>query len=85
VSFEDDLLTFITDRLLAVPPAAALQAEDDLLSSGLVDSIGVMRIVAFIEERFGIAVPPEDVRIEHFLTVQDIARYLTARRAGDAG
>lgn len=84
MSYEDDLLTFIADDLLRGRSDGGLQPEDDLLGSGLVDSLGVMRIVAFIEKQFGIAVPPEDVRIEHFLTVRDIARYLTARRAGDA-
>jgi acyl carrier protein len=85
LSYEDELLTFIATELLRGRPGADLQPEDDILGSGIVDSLGVMRIVAFIEERFGITVPPEDVRIEHFLTVRQIAAYLTAHRDGHAG
>ena len=43
--------------------------------SGLVDSIGVMRLVAFIEEESGVKVPPEDVVIEHFENIFAIANY----------
>jgi acyl carrier protein len=84
VNDEDELLAFVSRDLLSGRPDLTLAGDEDLLGSGLVDSLGVMRIVAFIEERFGIAVPPEDVRIEHFLTVRQIADYLTARRAADA-
>ena len=84
MSYEEELLGFISRELLRGRAGEDLQAEDDILGSGLVDSLGVMRIVAFIEERFGITVPPEDVRIEHFLTVRQIATYLTAQRDGHA-
>ncbi len=78
MSYEDELLAFVSSELLRGRAGADLQPEDDILGSGLVDSLGVMRIVAFIEERFDITVPPEDVRIEHFLTVRQIAAYLRA-------
>lgn len=84
MSIEDDLLAFISQDLLHGLSQGPLQPEDDLLGSGLVDSLGVMRIVAFVEKRYGIGVPPEDVRIENFLTVRQIADYLAARRAADA-
>jgi len=45
-----------------------LSDDDDLLTSGLVDSLGMMSLVAFIEEQFGVAVPPEDVTLETFST-----------------
>lgn len=53
-----------------------LEADDDLLSSGLVDSLGVMRLIHFLEERYRVSVPPEDVTLENFMTVRAIAGYL---------
>jgi acyl carrier protein len=67
---------FIIDELLS---GLDIGEQDDLLLSGLVDSIGVMRLVAFIEEESGKRVPPEDVVIEHFATIEHITRYLEAR------
>jgi acyl carrier protein len=54
---------------------------DDLLLSGLVNSLGVMRLVAFAQERFGVEIPAEDVIIEHFQTIDAIAGYLSTRSA----
>lgn len=72
---EQVLVEFIA-RELRGDPAAAPGADDDLLGSGLVDSLGVMRLVRFVEERYGVAVPPADVTIENFNTARTIASYL---------
>ena len=53
-----------------------IEADDDLLGDNLVDSMGIMWLIAFIEEKFAINVPPEDVTIENFRTVQTIDAYL---------
>ncbi|MEM9593422.1 MAG: acyl carrier protein [Acidobacteriota bacterium] len=76
---ETTLIEFVTQQLAEgrlEPGAEALGPDDDLLGSGLVDSLGVMRLIRFLEERFGVAVPPADVTIEHFMTVGTIADYL---------
>ena len=67
---------FIVDELLS---GMEVGEQDDLLLSGLVDSIGVMRLVAFIEVQTALPVPPEDVTIEHFANIEAINRYLEAR------
>lgn len=53
-----------------------LGLQEDLLGSGILDSLGMMRLIFFIEEEFGIKVPPEDMTIENFLTVENIGNYL---------
>ena len=55
---------------------ANLAMEDDLLSAGIIDSLGVLQLVGFIEERFGYQVPDEDVVYENFYSVQALANYL---------
>jgi len=55
-------------------------AEDDaLLSTGKVDSLGMVRLLGFIEDHFQITVPPEDLIIENFATINIIANYLQQR------
>ncbi len=49
---------------------------EDLLSSGVLDSLGRLQIVAFIEKTFGIRVPDEDVVFENFQSVNAMAAYL---------
>jgi acyl carrier protein len=50
----------------------------------VLDSLGILQLVLFIEEQFGIKVPDEDVLFENFQTVAAITRYLEAKPAGKA-
>ena len=52
---------------------------EDLLLSGLVESLGVMRLVAHLEQRFDVRIPPQDITIEHFANIDSIHRYLEHR------
>lgn len=56
-----------------------LDADEDLLADGMVDSLGMVRLVAFIEDELGIVVPPEDFVVENFLSVDHITAYLVRR------
>ena len=76
-----ELTAFINDEVsLGDDPAAA---DTDLLMSGLVDSLGVVMIVEWLERRLGIEIDPSDVVLEHFESVDAIVAYLRGR--GDAG
>ena len=82
MTFKSQILEYIQDELL--DDIDDLAADDNLLADGMVDSLGMMRLTAFIEERFSIAVPPEDFTIENFRTVEVLERYLLARGVGQA-
>jgi len=51
----------------------------DLLLSGAVDSLGVIRITHWIEETLDIVVDPGDVTLENFQTVDKMTAYLDTR------
>ena len=53
--------------------------DEDLLASGLLDSLSVMSLVHFIEQDLGIDVPAEDVTIENFVSLRAIDGYLGRR------
>ena len=74
-----DLLDFVTQELLDNRPGLTLGAQDDLLGSGLVNSLGVMRLIQFMEQQYKVDVPPADVTIENFGTVQAMDAYLRSR------
>lgn len=54
--------------------------QQDLLLSGMIDSLGVMSLVAFLEETYGIQIPFQDVTIENFTTIETITQYAEAQR-----
>lgn len=44
------------------------------------DSIEMLKLIAFVESTFGILVEDSDVRPEHFETVRAVAKYVDAKR-----
>jgi acyl carrier protein len=79
-AIEERVMAFVRDELIG--SGAAVTREDDLLSGGLLDSIGVLRLAAFVEQEFGHPVPPADFVIEHFQSVAALAAYV-ARATAD--
>ena len=75
-----ELRSFVKEELLGGEVEVAL--DDNLLKDGMVDSIGMMRLVAFIEENYQVNIQPEDLTIENFQSVQIIGAYLQRRMNG---
>ena len=63
----EKLTSFILSDVLLDSSQTKLEPDDELLEDGLVDSLGVMRLISFIESEFGYAVPPEDVTVDSCL------------------
>lgn len=52
--------------------------DDELVSSGLLDSMSIVTLVVEIEEKFGIDIPPEDLDLTSFSTVRGMAQMIRA-------
>ena len=57
--------------------------DDTPLLNGVVDSIGLMRLVAFLEDEFGVEIDDAEITAENFRTVGDISRLLERRSAAE--
>lgn len=57
----------------------ALTPLDDLLESGIVDSLGILDLVAFVEKEFGIAVNDEDLLPQNFDSVEHLTAFVRSR------
>jgi len=53
-----------------------------LITNGLVDSAGLMRLAVFVERETGITIPDRDVTVAHFDTIRQIEAYVAAARPG---
>jgi acyl carrier protein len=60
-----------------------LTLDTPLVTTGLVDSAGLVRLAALIEDATGIVIPDRDINAENFDTLARILAYL--RRRGGAG
>lgn len=69
----------IREFILAKFPLArkrGVRDEHDLLQSGVLDSLGVLDLVAFVEQQFGIQVSDEELLPENFQTIQALTAFV---------
>jgi acyl carrier protein len=66
-------------------PSFELRDQDRLLERGVIDSMGVMELLVFLRNEFGVVVPDEDITEANLGTLADIARYVAARRSNGNG
>jgi acyl carrier protein len=69
----------IMDYLGTLTAGAPLAADTPLLESGLLDSINLVQLIQFIEERFGIVLADSDIGPEIFASPQAVAAYVSQR------
>ncbi|MFK7822087.1 MAG: acyl carrier protein [Planctomycetaceae bacterium] len=74
----DTLRQFVQTEILG--DETSVSYTEDLLGDGVIDSLGIMRIVAHIESEYKFGVPPEDVTIEHFSTLDAMGRYIANKQ-----
>lgn len=60
---------------LANDATEPVEAETELLMSGIVDSLGVINLVTWIEDQIGVQIDPGDVVIENFETPNAIMTF----------
>ena len=78
-AFADELLHMINTEV-SFDPSEKITPETDLLLTGLVDSLGVVQIVAWMEDRLGIEIEPVDVVLENFQTVDRMLAFVMRSR-----
>ena len=76
MSVSADIEQFILSELTQGRGITKIDPQENLLSKGIVDSHGVMELVGFLEERYGIAVGDEDLSPENFESVASIEAYV---------
>ena len=63
-------------------PVKELEDDMSLLASGLIDSLAVLDIIAFLETRFDIQFDPEDLTGENFDRISSMAALVRSRMNG---
>ena len=49
---------------------------DNLLESGIIDSLGVLELVTFLQQEFSVAVADDDLTPENFQNIECMARFV---------
>jgi acyl carrier protein len=73
---------YISQEFVQDPGLLPLADDTSLLEIGVLDSLNLLRLVVFLEERFGIAVGDADLLPDNFGSVNAICAYIRAREPG---
>ena len=78
---KQQIVDFITTNFLFGDTQTGLAERDSLLETGVIDSTGVLELVAFIEETYGIKVEDEEIIPENLDSIENVVRYVRGKMA----
>ena len=78
---EDAVTEFVLKEFLPGEPAENLDDSTPLIEGAIVDSIGIMKLVLFIDEKFGVDIEPHETSAEFLGTIADIGDIVRAKIA----
>jgi acyl carrier protein len=76
---------FLAENFPTDPGAAPLHADTSLFEAGLIDSMGVLTVVTWIEETFGVVVDDDEVVPENIDGIARLSRYIGGKLAAAGG
>jgi acyl carrier protein len=88
-TIQNEIRAFVIENFLFGQQHNPLASDESFLDGGIIDSTGVLELVAFLEQRYAIAVADEDLVPDNLDSIERVARFverkLHARRATLAG
>jgi acyl carrier protein len=70
---KETIRDFIVNEMLHGSLSTPLGDDDQLVESGIIDSLGVMTLLSFLDEKFSIQVSGDDLVPENFASISAIA------------
>lgn len=81
VTMKKTIRHYIMENLLFTEDESILQDSDSFLDGGIIDSTGVMEIILFIEETFGIKVNDDEMLPANLDSVDNLAAFVQRKQA----
>ena len=76
---KSDLVSYVT-RDIVTSQEVVISDDTDLLKSGILDSLSLMKLVVFVEEHFGIVVGETELIPKNFMSVSAISHFVSAKQ-----
>lgn len=75
---------YVVANFLYMRRNQSLGEDESLLHTGVIGSLGVMELVGWVEQTFGVTVDPSEITEQHFDTVRGIARFISSKQNAKA-
>lgn len=80
VRTQSEIRKFIVDNFLFGQEDEQLTSETSLLQSGTIDSTGVLELVMFVEENYGIKIQDDELLPENLDSIQNVAEFVNRKQ-----
>ena len=80
MSILNDLEKFLINEIAVNLDKKSLTPDEDLLEKGIIDSLGIMKLILFMEETFGIAVVDDEIVPENFQTLNNMVKFVEQKK-----
>ncbi len=77
---EGEIRVFLAQNFVLGADLDRLPATASLIETGLIDSTGVLELVAFLEETYDISIADSELVPENLDTIESIVRFLGEKR-----
>ncbi len=77
----NDTRTYITENFLYARPNYVVAEEEHLMERGVVDSMGMVELITFLQDRFGVEPADDEITEDNFATLRRIASFVTRKRS----
>lgn len=77
----DRLREFIRESFLYMRPELTVGDDDRLLERGVIDSMGVVEMLSFVEDEFGVAVADDEITETNFGSIRSVAELVARKQA----
>jgi acyl carrier protein len=75
---KDQVRGFIT-KIATRKGVTSVADDDSLITTGVLDSMGIFRLVSFLEETFSVAIDDEEITGENFSSINAIQEFVAAK------
>jgi methoxymalonate biosynthesis acyl carrier protein len=82
---QDDtrIMEFIKTDLARGKVTGTLGFSDDLIESEILDSLGIMKLILFLENNYAVKISDDDLTLENFTSIMSINSLIDRKKAGE--
>ncbi len=81
MKLEAQIKAYLSEHLIYVDYADEWDNDTSLLGEGLIDSIGIVDLLSYIQTEFGIRVEQHEITPEHFDSINRLAAFVRRKQA----
>lgn len=76
LDLEQMLTSLIREEFMENDTETVLNGDLQLVQEGVIDSLGIFRLIGLLEQKLGLKVDPEDLVIENFETINSLKAFV---------